>query len=79
MGEHEDELVDNSINSDRTTNELEARVGRIVEDEIVAVEIREWALTNPSSELAQECQCLVLTRFFVILQSVHDSHKALVP
>lgn len=39
MCEGENELVDNPIDSDRSTDELEARVSRIVEYEVVAIEI----------------------------------------
>jgi hypothetical protein len=39
MSKLEDEFVNDPVNPDRATNQLQVSVGRIVEDEIIAVEL----------------------------------------
>jgi hypothetical protein len=51
VGEAEDELVDDSIGADGSADELELRVLRVVEDEMVCVECRESFPPNSTSYL----------------------------
>lgn len=51
MCEREDELVNDAIDGDGAADELEVGVGRIVEDEVLSVEIRQRRSANTTGKL----------------------------
>ena len=53
MCELEDELVDYAINAHRPADELHLRISRIVEDEVVFIELRECLSTDAAYQLVR--------------------------
>lgn len=51
MRELEDELVYDTINAHRATDELELSVGRVVKDKVVPVKVRQLLSTDSASQL----------------------------
>lgn len=49
VSELKDELIDYPINAHRPADELQGRVGRVIEDEVMAIEIRQRPATDATS------------------------------
>lgn len=66
MCELEDELIDDAIDTDGSTDQLQVCVCRVVEDEVVAVEFGQFASPNTTSQLVD-----VISRFIEVPQDAH--------
>jgi hypothetical protein len=52
MGDLIDELIDNPVYTNGATDDLQLRIRRILEDEMIRIEMREFLSANAASHLS---------------------------
>ena len=56
-----DKLVNNAVDANRSTDQLELGIGRVVENEVVAVKVRQLGTANAASQLCSKVSLATTT------------------